>query len=88
VGGEWGEGVTPRAAASVHRRGYTSLWRTLLTVSASRPHRSLPAHRRWNPEFSDLFAVGYGSYDFMKQVRPRRRSVSVVVCGGCGFRQV
>jgi len=22
---------------------------------------------RWNPEFSDLFAVGYGSYDFMKQ---------------------
>ncbi|KAL1499669.1 hypothetical protein AB1Y20_011866 [Prymnesium parvum] len=22
---------------------------------------------RWNPEFADLFAVGYGSYDFMKQ---------------------
>jgi len=22
---------------------------------------------RWNPEFPDLFAVGYGSYDFMKQ---------------------
>lgn len=22
---------------------------------------------KWNPEFSDLFAVGYGSYDFMKQ---------------------
>jgi len=21
----------------------------------------------WNPEYSDLFAVGYGSYDFMKQ---------------------
>ena len=22
---------------------------------------------KWNPEFSDLFAIGYGSYDFMKQ---------------------
>ena len=22
---------------------------------------------KWNPEFSDLFAVGYGSFDFMKQ---------------------
>jgi dynein intermediate chain 1 len=22
---------------------------------------------KWNPEFGDLFAVGYGSYDFMKQ---------------------
>ena len=21
----------------------------------------------WNPEYDDLFAVGYGSYDFMKQ---------------------
>ena len=21
----------------------------------------------WNPEFPDLFAVGYGSYDFVKQ---------------------
>ena len=23
---------------------------------------------KWNPEYSDLFAVGYGSYEFMKQV--------------------
>ena len=22
---------------------------------------------KWNPEFPDLFAVGYGSYDFMRQ---------------------
>merc|ERR1719231_1146140 len=22
---------------------------------------------KWNPEFGDLFAVGYGSFDFMKQ---------------------
>jgi dynein intermediate chain 1 len=21
----------------------------------------------WNPEYRDLFAVGYGSYDFMRQ---------------------
>lgn len=21
----------------------------------------------WNPEFKDMFAVGYGSYDFLKQ---------------------
>ena len=21
----------------------------------------------WNPKYSDLFAVGYGTYDFMKQ---------------------
>ena len=37
---------------------------------------------RWNPEYPDLFAVGYGSYDFLKQVRASSAVLSMRHEGG------
>lgn len=40
------------------------LWR----FADSRSRRKQVTSLCWHPQFTDLFAVGYGSYDFMKQV--------------------
>lgn len=45
------------------RGSFLSLWKFTFDQAKRKTVTSIV----WNPEFSDLFAVGYGSYDFMKQ---------------------
>lgn len=42
---------------------FLPLWRFQYAPSKKRTITAL----KWNPKYADLFAVGYGSYDFMKQ---------------------
>ena len=54
-------------ASDAFREGEGSLlplWR----FSTDRTKRKQVTALEWNPNYSDLFAVGYGSYDFMRQV--------------------
>ncbi len=53
-------------ASDQHREGQGSLlplWR----FSTDRTKRKQVTALSWNPRYIDLFAVGYGSYDFMRQ---------------------
>jgi len=53
-------------ASDAFREGEGSLlplWR----FSTDRTKRKQVTALEWNPNYSDLFAVGYGSYDFMRQ---------------------
>lgn len=53
-------------ASDLYRNGEGSLlplWR----FSTERTKRKQVTSVCWNPHYSDLFAVGYGSYDFMRQ---------------------
>lgn len=45
------------------RGSFLPLWR----FAFSKAHRKTVTALSWNPVFTDLFAVGYGSYDFTKQ---------------------
>eukprot|EP01006_Ploeotia_vitrea_P040276 TRINITY_DN66418_c11_g1_i5.p1 TRINITY_DN66418_c11_g1~~TRINITY_DN66418_c11_g1_i5.p1 ORF type:complete len:683 (+),score=390.47 TRINITY_DN66418_c11_g1_i5:191-2239(+) len=45
------------------RGSFLPLWRFTFPIAKRKTVTSL----RWNPKYADLFAVGYGSYDFMKQ---------------------
>jgi len=59
-----------RADANDKRGSFLPLWK--FTFDEAR--RKTVTAITWNPEFTDLFAVAYGSYDFMKQ------SPGVVCC--------
>lgn len=45
------------------RGSFLPLWR----FAYEQAHRKTVTAIAWNPQFTDLFAVGYGSYDFEKQ---------------------
>jgi len=49
--------------ANDRRGSFLPLWRFSFDAAKRKTVTSIV----WNPEFKDLFAVGYGSYDFMKQ---------------------
>lgn len=52
-----------RADAADKRGSFLPLWK----FSFDQAKRKTVTAIVWNPEFKDLFAVSYGSYDFMKQ---------------------
>lgn len=60
-----------RADANDKRGSFLPLWKFQYEAGAKRKTVTAIV---WNPEFHDLFAVAYGSYDFMKQ------SPGVVCC--------
>lgn len=69
-------------ASDMYREGEGTLL-PLWKFQTERTKRKHVTAVRWNPAFPDLFAVGYGSYDFLKQARRQPRcSLDDDVAGG------
>lgn len=63
-----------------HRPGEGSLL-PLWKFGSDKAKRRQVTSLCWNPRYNDMFAVGYGSYDFLKQVRARCTHVGAWGCG-------